>query len=248
MNLDEKDYKKYLCLAYKIRTNRKLNLKSPKTLNEKIQWLKLNDNSLLKTQLTDKILVRDWVKNKIGENYLKPVLWIGDRFDNIPFESLPNRFIIKCNHGCKWHIVIKDKTKFLLHEDLVQKTKMQFDLWIRQTFFGYSDFETQYRTIKPQILIEPLMRENINEAPEELSVWCINQKTFIDEKQKEYREELLSLSKILSENFKLVRVDWMPYNNKLYFEEMTFTPLSGFLSDYMLEKDIFKEINKNLKI
>ena len=102
MALDKKDYAKYLCEAYLIKTGQKLNLKHPKTLNEKIQWLKIYDNIPIKAQLTDKILVRDWVKDKIGEEYLKPVLWIGDKFEDIPFDTLPDSFIIKANHGCRW--------------------------------------------------------------------------------------------------------------------------------------------------
>ena len=81
---------------------KKLNLKHPKTLSEKIQWLKIYDTTPLKAQLTDKVSVRDWIKQKISEKYLKPVLQICDNFDAINWDSLPNSFIIKCNHGCKW--------------------------------------------------------------------------------------------------------------------------------------------------
>ena len=62
---------------------KKLNLKHPKTLSEKIQWLKIYDTTPLKAQLTDKVSVRDWVKQKISEKYLKPVLQICDNFDAI---------------------------------------------------------------------------------------------------------------------------------------------------------------------
>ena len=278
MSLDEKYYPKYLCEAYHIKTLKKLNLRNPKTFNEKIQWLKIYDNLPLKATLTDKVLVRDWVKEKIGEQYLKPVLWIGDKFEDIPFESLPNSFIIKCNHGCKWHVVIKDKQKFCNNEKLFEVIKVQINGWLLQSFFGWSDFETQYKAIIPKIIIEELLfDENFSDSSRKIRNLCFNGQpqytqvtqmsgkfepvkiaTFdinlnstdvcfeqqyvpmefeVDDKVKEtYR-----LSKILSKNFKLVRVDWMVFKEKLYFEEMTFTPYSGFLKlDNKLQKKLGK--------
>ena len=92
------------------------------------------------------------------------------------------------------------------------------------------------------------MRDNINENPKGLQVWCVNSTPFIEPEEKNFREEAMYNSKILSKEFKLVRIDWMIYNNKIYFEEMTFTPLSGFMPDFMLKKDFFKKINNEFKI
>ena len=79
------------------------------TFNQKIQWIKLYGVTDLMRKCTDKVAVRDYVAEKSGEEYLKPVLQICDNFDQIDFEILPNSFVIKCNHGCKWHFIIKDK-------------------------------------------------------------------------------------------------------------------------------------------
>ena len=259
MSLNEKDYPYYLSQAYLVKTGQKLNLKHPKTLNEKIQWLKLFDNKQQKSELTDKVLVRDWVREKIGDEYLKPVLWIGDKFDDIPFSSLPFSFIVKCNHGCKWQFIIKDKDKFLNEKRLFNTIKMYTDNWLIQSFFGWSDFETQYLNIKPKIIIEPLFKEF-----EEVEVLCFNgmpkiiQKLYLDNNktrfyhtfdenfnsinlnfraEEKYFEteadenlkKAVELSKTLAKGFKFVRIDWMIYKNKLYFAEMTFTPYSGFI-------------------
>ncbi len=265
MSLNEKDYPYYLSQAYLVKTGQKLNLRHPKTLNEKIQWLKIYDNKPIKSQLTDKILVRDWVREEIGDEYLKPVLWIGDKFDDIPFDSLPISFIVKCNHGCKWQYIIKNKQEFLNKKDLFNSIKMYMENWLIQSYFGWSDFETQYLNIKPKIIIEPLLVENGNEHPLEIEVWCFNGRAKIIQKCKindkhthkiinSYNEnleefnikffetnelihseadEILNQAKELSEKlakgFKLVRVDWMIYQNKLYIAEMTFTPHSGFI-------------------
>ncbi len=67
LKLDSKEYLKCLEKAYLVQMGKKLNLKHPKTITEKIQWLKLYDNLPIKADLTDKVLVRDWIKNKIGE-------------------------------------------------------------------------------------------------------------------------------------------------------------------------------------
>ncbi len=189
MNLDEKDYPYYLCQAYFIKTGEKLNLKHPKTLNEKIQWLKIYDNKPVKTELTDKILVRRFVKDKIGGEYLKPVLQISRSFDEINFDALPDCFVIKCNHGCKWHFTIKNKIEFLNNKSLYALSEKYMSNWLKQTFFGWSDFETQYKNIPPEILIEPFLSENINEQPLEIEVWCFNGKAKIIQKYKNHKDD-----------------------------------------------------------
>ena len=267
MSIDEKDYPKYLKEAYKLKFGQKLNLRNPKSFNEKIQWLKIYDNLPIKTQLTDKVLVRDFVEKKIGEQYLKPVLQICQNYDEINFNTLPNSFIVKCNHACRWHFIVKNKEEWNTNKSLVALSKRTMDNWLSQSFFGWSDFELQYKEINPKIIIEPLLRENLNTEQPGIQIYCFNgepkifytykrgkdktQKTLCltyDENYKQIdlkflinsettNEQIVSdetlkkateLSKILSKDFKFVRVDWMIYDNKLYFEEMTFTPFSGF--------------------
>ena len=111
-----------------------------------------------------------------------------------------------------------------------------------KTFFGFSDFEAQYLTIKPKIIVESLMRTNINKPSKEFWVWCINSVPYTD--NEEFKEEALMLSKKLSEGFKFVRIDWMIYDNRLYFMEMTFTPLSGYIPQDMLEQEFYKNLSE----
>lgn len=285
VSLKTKDYPKYLSQAYYLKFGQKLNFKSPKNINEKIQWLKIYDNLPIKTELTDKVLVRSWIQSKIGNEYLKPVLWIGENFDKIPFNALPNSFFIKTNHGCKWHFIVKNKEEYLNNKNgLYEYTKKQINGWMSQTFFGWSDFETQYKDIKPQILIEPLLRDNINSQPIEYEIWCFNGKPQLFHKYKyndrhEYRissayndnfenidliflqedintnepadnnlKKAVELSKILAKEFKLVRIDWMIYQNKLYFVEMTFTPFSGFILFAPKYKDWYLKLGNMLNL
>ena len=101
--------KQMLKIQYFIKTKRRLNLKNPKTFGEKIQWLKLYDSTPIKTRLADKYLVRDWIKEKIGEEYLIPLLGVWEKADDIEWENLPNRFVLKCNHGCAYNIICTNK-------------------------------------------------------------------------------------------------------------------------------------------
>ena len=88
----------YLKWYYKKVFGRKLDLDNPKTLNEKIQWLKLHDRNPLYHQLIDKYEAKKIIASKIGEEYVIPTLGIYDRFEEIDFEQLPNQFVLKCNH------------------------------------------------------------------------------------------------------------------------------------------------------
>ncbi len=274
MSLSEADYPVYLKKIFKYSTGHNLNLKNPKTFNEKIQWLKLYDSTPLKTLLTDKVLARDWVQRKIGKEYLKPVLWVGNSFDEIPFENLPKNFFIKVNHGCKWHCYIKDKQSFIADENLYKYIKMRFDGWMDQSFFGWSAFEFQYKDIIPKLFIEEAMFEAYNDSPIELEVYCFDGRPqlfrFLKYKElfsetlydgafnplSEYisitvrsdstKNKLYNISQILSNKFKFVRVDFLIHNETLYFNELTFTPSSG-LQEFT-DKKIEKLLNSHLKI
>lgn len=280
LSLNEKDYPQYLKKLYEYNLGKKLNLKNPKSFNEKIQWLKLYNTTPLKTKLTDKVLVRDWIKEKIGAEYLKPVLQICSKFDDINFDKLPNSFIIKANHGCKWHYKIMDQKAFLKNKNLVNYIKRRFDGWMNQTFFPWAGFEMQYKNISPRILIEPLLINQKESYSTEFEIYCFNGEPKFFQKIKytspvscciwdenynkasfcfnpEYNtyfenadgnlKNAVELSKLLAKDFILVRVDWLLYENKIYFNEMTFTPFSGFFpfeNDYI---DLFLGKLLNLK-
>ena len=278
LNLDEKEYSKYLAKIYEVRTDKKLPLcfdwqtrawvidkNKCKTFNEKIQWLKLYGVTDLMRKCTDKFTVRDYVKEKIGEEYLKPVLQVCNSFDEIDFDKLPNSFVIKCNHGCKWQFIVKKKKELLQNRHLFNNVKRQMTGWLEQEFWAFEGFELQYSGLKHKIIIEPYMKEENQSI--EISVYCFNSLPKIiayakcnnDEKELYYFDEnfnnidiifslegknyvkkgeigeisnivkqAIDLSKILSQDFKFVRVDFMVYQNKLYFLELTFTPFSGF--------------------
>ena len=278
-NLDEKYYEYFLTLYYEFIVKQSCNLKKPKKFTEKIQWLKLYDSTPIKTKLTDKVLVRDWVKEKIGEEYLKEVFCVADKFDDINFESLPNSFFIKTNHASGYYYKIKDKAKFLKVEKLFNLIKQNLEKKLNINFYTQAGLELQYKNIIPKLLIEENLFPNEDEFPIEYQIFCFNgvpkiyqkfnctkfptttiynqdysiaQFSFdsryrcIDEEAPESLKKAVELSKKLSQDFKLVRVDWLYAKEKLYFNEMTFTPYSGF---YMFENQKWDyEIGKLLKL
>jgi hypothetical protein len=149
-------YSELLCDWYHEATCQILDLEHPRTYNEKIQWLKLYDTTPLKTQLSDKYLVRKWVAEKIGENYLIPFVGRGawNTFDEIDFNTLPDQFVLKANHGCGWNIIVKNKSKF---NKIASKEK--FDVWMNSNFAYCTGLELQYRDIKPMIIAEQYLED-----------------------------------------------------------------------------------------
>ena len=164
-------YKGDIIQWYQKTTGKYLDLDNPRNFNEKIQWLKLYDSTPIKTRLTDKYLVRDWVKEKIGEKYLISLLGVYDSFEEIDFNNLPNKFVIKCNHGSGWDIIVKDKSKLDLTE-----VKARLDKWMNENFALNGASELHYRDIKPKIIIEKFIQDKATDDLYDYKFWCFNGK------------------------------------------------------------------------
>ena len=109
---DDMDDENYLKRKYKACLGKELNLDSPKTFNEKLQWLKLYNRKPEYTMMVDKYAVRKYIADTIGEEYLIPLLGVWDNPDDIDFDALPNQFVLKCNHNSGLGMCIcKDKSK-----------------------------------------------------------------------------------------------------------------------------------------
>lgn len=267
-NTDEKDLPKLLKRWYKKRTGKELNLENPQTFNEKIQWLKLYDNSALKTQLADKYRVREWIKENLGEEYLIPLIGVYDSFDEIDFDKFPDKFVLKANHGCAWNIIVKDKSKFDK-----KKAKKKFDKWMQRNYSLKAGFEMQYKDIQPKIVAEAFIQDSNGEL-NDYKVLCFNGEPkfiWIDQGRYTKRTEniydtnwnlqpflltydnskeevpppknldkMIEFARNLSRDFALVRVDFYNVDGKIYFGEMTFTSASGV--------DVFKPAEYDLKL
>lgn len=159
--------KSYIKLYYRLRVGRKLNTNNPTTLNEKLQWLKFNYRFPLQSIVSDKLLVRDYVKEKIGAEYLIPILGIWEKYDDIDFSLLPKQFVLKCNHDSGGLVVCTDKDK-LNHSE----TRCKIEKSLKSNFF-YIGREYQYRNIKPMILCEEFISDN-GKVPLDYKIYCFN--------------------------------------------------------------------------
>lgn len=102
------------CLSfwYKYHLGKKLNLDNPQTFNEKLQWLKLYDRKPEYTSMVDKYIAKQYVAEKIGEQYIIPTLGVWECFDDIDFDQLPRQFVLKCTHDSGGLVICRDKNKF----------------------------------------------------------------------------------------------------------------------------------------
>ncbi|WP_339654716.1 ATP-grasp fold amidoligase family protein [uncultured Maribacter sp.] len=150
-------------------TGLKLNLKNPKTLNEKINWLKINDRTALHTICADKFKVRDYISNEIGSEYLIPLLFETKNAAEINESTIPDTpNIIKTNHDSGGVIIVFDKRKVNYAE--IQK-RLQSRL---NKNYYYNQKEWQYKNIKPRIIIEKLLLTRENEIPMDYKIHCLN--------------------------------------------------------------------------
>lgn len=103
----------FIKLLFKVEMGYVPDLENPRTINEKLQWIKIYDHNPLYTKMVDKIAVKDYVKEKIGGEHIIRTLGIWDSYDDIDFETLPEKFVLKCNHDSGGLVIVKDKEKWI---------------------------------------------------------------------------------------------------------------------------------------
>ena len=109
--LRPEEYPKALCQWFQENTGKPLNLENPQTFNEKMQWLKLYDSTQLKTTLSDKLLAKKIVGEKIGMEFIIPSLAEWENEQDIDFDMLPQSFALKSSHASGWNLIVPDKSK-----------------------------------------------------------------------------------------------------------------------------------------
>lgn len=162
--------KSSLKIQYKAYMGRKLNLKNPTRFSEKIQWLKLYNRKPQYTTMVDKIAVKDYVANIIGNQYIIPTLGTWHHFDEIDFNTLPDKFVLKTNHGGGGGgvVICKDKKHFNK-----ERAKAKLEQSLKQSI--YRDFrEWPYKNVKPMILAEQMLEENGEHGLMDYKVFCCN--------------------------------------------------------------------------
>lgn len=148
----------YLKRRFRAKMEKELNLEDLKTFNEKLQWLKLHNRDPLYTQLVDKYEVRRYIAQELGEEYLIPLLGVWDDPDAIDFDSLPDRFVLKCNHNSGLGMCIcRDKSKLD-----IQKTKAELRKGLAQDYYQ-TGREWPYRDVPRKIVCEQYMTDSADQ-------------------------------------------------------------------------------------
>ena len=248
----------YLSIMYYILVGSELNLDNPSSFNEKIQWLKLYDFKSEYTQMVDKYEVRKYVAERIGEEYLIPLIggpW--GNFEEINFELLPNKFVLKCTHDSGGVVICTDKSKF---DKSSAREKINNSL-NRNYYWGGR--EKVYKDIKPRIIAENYLVGDEATELNDYKIMVFNGKakcsfvcserfsgdklkvTFFDLNwnklpfERRYPQSLVSikrpknyelmieLAEILADGILFNRVDFYELNGRVYFGEMTFYPGGG---------------------
>ena len=138
----------YLKILYNAYTKKHLHLDNPVTFTEKLQWLKLHNTSDLCTQMVDKYGVRDFIREKIGEEYLIPLLGVWSHFDEIDFDSLPEKFVLKCTHDSGSVVICRDKA--VLEK---KKAKEKLEKGLKRNYY-WRGREYPYKNVPPRIIAE----------------------------------------------------------------------------------------------
>ena len=157
----------YIKKIYYSRMGKKINLRNPKTFCEKENWLKLYDRRPEYTMMADKYAVRKYIADKIGEEYLVPLLGVWDRAEDIDFEKLPQKFVLKCNHNSDV-VICTDKQSLN-----IEKTRKKLANQLEQDYY-IRKREWPYKNITRKIICEKYMENKNGEKPIDYKVFCFN--------------------------------------------------------------------------
>lgn len=257
-----------LAYNYNISIGRRLSYLHPKDINEKLHWLNRYWQEPLKTQCADKYKVREYVEKKGLGSILVPLLGIWDNVEEIDFDSLPNQFVLKCNHGSGYNIICLNKKNLI-----IEQTKQRLSTWLQKdysTLWG----EMHYHNISHKIICEQLLSTT---APLEYQVWCLNgepesflvcrkryeggydswsysldwqrlydrlEENVEDLPKPANLDQIIEFARILSKPFPFVRADFYDVDGKIFFAELTFTPACNLLTAY--KKEFLYRLGKKL--
>ncbi|MBJ7286074.1 MAG: CapA family protein [Akkermansiaceae bacterium] len=232
-------------------------VRDPKDYNDRVQWLKLFDQREEMVRLGDKIAVRDYIREKTGDRYLSKLLQVCDSFEEIDFERLPDRFVIKANNDSGNVVLVTDKAKL---DKAEARQRMEFSLG---RVYGWSGGEWHYAFMKPKLMVEEFLETGTDLPPADYRFHCVNgrvrwiqndipfepkmkevivdpagrpmkvhfssHKIYSEEFTKPVQwEEMTQLADTLSAGWKYVRIDMFVCGDRIYAGEITFTPYAGF--------------------
>ncbi|ONI37916.1 hypothetical protein AN639_06755 [Candidatus Epulonipiscium fishelsonii] len=245
----------YTHLSFWLKTGYFLNLKHPKSLSEKITYINLYKQSPYATICADKYEVRNYLKKWGYDKYLVDLIGVWDNADDIDLNKLPDKFVLKCNHGCGYNIICTDKSTLD-----IKSTKIQLNKWLKENY-GEQHRELHYANIKPRIICEKYIEGlSDDQLPidykihcsrgkflfllcvkrEEPIKWEILNSDFISipsalrEKEHKFNaltpknyKKMLEIAKVISTDFDIIRVDFYEVDGQMILGELTITPAGG---------------------
>ena len=160
--------KLFLSWMFRIKMGYKLDWKNPRTLNEKLQWLKFYNKNPQYTEMVDKYGVREYVKKTIGEEYLIPLLGVWDKFDDIDFDKLPKEFVLKCSHDSGGLVICRNKDEL---DKAAAREKIGKSL-ARNYYYRWREWP--YRNIRPRIIAEQFMEDDLLGGLPDYKFFCFD--------------------------------------------------------------------------
>jgi len=168
--------KLYVRYHYEYFSGKKLNLDNPKEFNAKIEWYKVFYRPKILNQLVDKYAVRSYVEEKIGAQYLNQMLGVYDHADDIPFEALPNSFVVKATHTSSYNLIVSNKKQ--LDWAIAKKT---FKKWLGKNQYYRMGQEWAYKDVQPRLIVEKFLKEEGKNSLVDYKLYCFDGKAkFID--------------------------------------------------------------------
>lgn len=241
-------------------------LNNPQSFNEKLQWLKLHNRKPEFTDWVDKIKVKKYVAGIIGDEYIIPTLQVWDNVDDIDIATLPNQFVLKCNHDSYSAVVCNDKSTLD-----VRKTLAFMKKHLKNNFYWYGR-EWPYKNVEAKVFAEKYISDESNNGLNDYKILCFNGVAKYIEVHKDrfgelhtqdlydrdwhltsitqgptskklepkprHLEKMIEFSETLSQNIPHLRVDWYIADDRLYFGEITFFDGSGFARFDNMEDDM----------
>jgi len=249
--------KLFLKINYRLCVGKKLNLNNPKSFNEKLQWLKLHNRNPDYTVMVDKYKVRKYIADSIGEKYLIPLIGVWDSADDIDFDQLPDRFVLKCNHNSgAGRCICTDKKALNISE--VRKSLSKA---LKHNYY-LENREFAYKNVERKIIAEKYMVDESGTELKDYKFFCFDgepkfmyvasgrhSELCFDFYDMDFKplpfenaypnsatehtkplgfDEMVECARKLSEGIKHVRIDFYDINGKVYFGEITFFHMSGF--------------------
>lgn len=246
----------YIKIKFWLETGYRLNLNNPQSFNEKLQWLKFNDQHDEYTMMVDKYLVKDYVASLIGEKYLIPTIGVYNTIDEIKWEDLPQQFVLKTTGDSGGVIVCKDKTKLN-----IDKAKKKLGKLKNRNYYKYNK-EYPYKNVNTRYIVEEYIVDESGYELKDYKFFCFNgEPKFVQidfDRYSNHRrnvydinwnlldlqikfpkghdrvfpkpnnyEEMLEVARMLSNGIPHVRIDLYNVTGKIYFGEMTFFHGSG---------------------